>query len=365
MDFKHVFRIIVIMISFSFFISCDKEEEPQLEGPIINTGFIGADGVKEYSFDTDANSGQMYQANETEAERTSPDRLFNITHVVRVKPIDAFTLEVANFAPTEIENMLITATIDGVSKKIKLFNIKKIRAHAVQEIKYSFLDESTGFQAMDGSIVDLKEFKAEGILPNKITFDFEGDTPLIQKLKTLAPLKWKIKFHDFNTNDDPASNWIPVLRPEDTRRLSSMMINFGYIMASEKFKEQFYKQYFTDNDDVAMTSDAIKAAYKRLIDLELLNVSICVNVYGLGGGSTFGVADFISIDGIRAVGLEVAGHEIGHCIDYTHTSNFCSWDDHEGKPAGMMNLTSRMARQLLSEFPITNDNYYMPSDFEK
>lgn len=88
----------------------------------------------------------MFQDGESIALLTSEARRYDIGQVLRVKAVDLTTLEVANFAPTDIVNATILVTIEGHPKPVKLFNIGKIRAHAVQEIKYPFIDGDTKFR---------------------------------------------------------------------------------------------------------------------------------------------------------------------------------------------------------------------------
>ena len=54
---------------------------------------------------------------------TSEDRKFEIGKVLRVKPIDNFTIEVSNFTPLDLENVTITAKINEIDHG-KAFDIK-------------------------------------------------------------------------------------------------------------------------------------------------------------------------------------------------------------------------------------------------
>lgn len=103
---------------------------------------------------------------------TSEWRRYQIGNVLRVKPIDSITIEVANFAPVDIEDATVLATIEGLEKQIQLFNIPKIRAHARQEIKYSFIEGSSMFLDVDGNEVDLTAYRTEGISVDQISFTY-------------------------------------------------------------------------------------------------------------------------------------------------------------------------------------------------
>lgn len=140
-----------IFVLFSFlFITCGKEE------PIGENNLI-----LKVAFDTDKNSTIMFYDGESEEEMTSEERRYEIGKVLRIKPIDATTIEVANFAPVDIEDATIIATIDieGVETEIELFTITRIRAHARGELKYPFVEGNTEFLDVNGNTVDLAQFK--------------------------------------------------------------------------------------------------------------------------------------------------------------------------------------------------------------
>ena len=88
---------------------------------------------------------------------TSEDRKFEIGKVLRVKPIDNFTIEVSNFTPLDLENVTITAKINEIDQELILFKINKINAHALKQIRYSFLEEGTVFYSCSGEEIDLSQ----------------------------------------------------------------------------------------------------------------------------------------------------------------------------------------------------------------
>jgi len=142
---------------------------------------------------------------------------------------------------------LLLAEIKGVDSQLKLFKINKINAHSIQEIKYSFIDESTDFKTVDNAIVDLSEFKESGIPSTDITFDFTGDTEIITKLKSLAILNWDIRYFDFGKKYPNDIYYKDAITPKDIRRLTGLMINFAYTLVSDGFKEEFLEEYLFEH----------------------------------------------------------------------------------------------------------------------
>ncbi|WP_160111967.1 hypothetical protein [Aquimarina sp. AU58] len=360
MKYIYTCKNILLLMSMLILISCSNDDN---SSEAENTEFA----VREYSFDTDANSKLMFRDGEDQELMTSETRRYEIGKIIRVKPIDAFTIEVANFAPVDIENVFIIADIEGVGSKIKLFKINKIRAHAKQEIKYSFLSEETQFINVNGVMVDLSDYSTEGILADKVTFDFMGESELVKKLKTLSKLKWDIRYHDFDENNNPDNNWSDDISAKDIRRFSGMIINLGYIFASEAFEEGFLKEHLIKNDGaIVMTSEEKKELYQKLINKEFLKCGKVVNVSGLGGGSTFGVAEHILRDYLTKKTGHITAHEFGHCLGYNHSSNMTYPIKVEGIKTGIAPLTNRIIEDMFSKkaFPVDGDNYYKSTDLE-
>ncbi|CAM1369876.1 conserved hypothetical protein [Tenacibaculum sediminilitoris] len=351
---KVLFRALVC--SFLVLSCSDKETIPNIN-------------LESYSFDSEANSSLMFQDGEELSTMTSEWRAYEISKVIRVKPIDNTTIEVANFAPIDIEDITITATIEteGFLKPIKLFKIDKIRAHGKQEINYPFIDNTSLFLNASNQEVDLSMFKETGINPSDISFDFTGHGKVIQQLKGLNKLKWVIKYHDFDPENDTSNNWTEDISAKDIRRFSGLMINLGLIFASDDFKNEFMNENIIGNDGTTpLTKSEKEAAYNSIINKTRYNCGKVVNVSGLGGGSTLGFAEHVLRDYIRKETGFITAHEIGHTIGYNHSSNMTYPHEVGGVSTGISPVTTRIMNQFFEDglYPITPENYYHSSDFE-
>ena len=325
--------------------------------------------LQSYSFDSETNSTLMFQDGESQDIMTSEWRAYEISKVIRVKPIDNKTIEVANFAPIDLENITITAVIEneGIDKPIKLFSIDKIRAHGKQEINYPFIGNTSLFLNTSNEIVDLSSFEETGIDPNHITFDFTGDNEIVHKLKALRKLKWVIKYHDFDPNNDTNNNWAEDISAKDIRRFTGLMINLGVVFTSDNFKNEFISEHIVGNDGTtALTENKKLGAYNIILNKPRYNCGKVVNVSGLGGGATFGLAEHVLRDYIRKETGFITAHEIGHTIGYNHSSNMTYPHEVNGVSTGISPVTTRIMNQFFEDglFPITLENYYLPSDFE-
>lgn len=120
-----------LLIIFGLFAACSSDEETTIANE--KKSIV----PKTFSFDTDQNSTLMFQDDEPIEIMTSEARIYSIAKVIRVKPIDEKTIEVSNFAPFDIENATILATIGG-TVQVQLFKIKKIRGACYSNYQIPF-----------------------------------------------------------------------------------------------------------------------------------------------------------------------------------------------------------------------------------
>jgi len=330
--------------------------------------------LKEYSFD-ETNSQLMFQDDTAQSVMTSlVDRAYEIKNVIRVRAVDPLTIEIANFAPIAFENVIILANINGVNSQLQLFKINKIGGHAIQQIKYSFIDGETNFKTLNNNdVIDLSEYKESGIPTEDIKFNFMGDGEVFKKLKRLDALSWKIKYHDYDTNNDLNNNWEEDISAKDIRRFSGLMINLGYVFTSNEFKQQFLDEEIIDNDgETILTQVEKEVLYQKLLDKTLFRCGKVVNFSGWGGWgyvngneySILGFAEHILRDYLKIETGFITAHEFGHCLGYNHSSNMTYPIKVNEVNTGISPVTSRIMNLFFerNEFPISTDNYYMPDD---
>jgi len=354
---KKFLSIIIICLSI---ISCSKDNVA-LE-------------LKEYSFD-ETNSQLMFQDGTAQSVMTSlDDRTYEIKNVIRVRAMDPFTIEIANFAPIAFKNVIILVNIKGVNSQLKLFKINKIDGHAIQQIKYSFIDGEANFKTLNNNdVIDLSEYKESGIPTEDIKFSFMGDGEVFKKLKRLDALSWEIKYHDYDTNNDLNNNWEEDISAKDIRRFSGLIINLGYVFTSNEFKQQFLDEEIIDNDgETILTQVEKEVLYQKLLDKTLFKCGKVVNFSGWGGWGTvngneysiLGFAEHILKDYLKIETGFITAHEFGHCLGYNHSSNMTYPIKVNGVNTGISPVTSRIMNLFFerNEFPISIDNYYMPDD---
>ena len=321
--------------------------------------------LKTVSFDTDQNSTLMFQDDQALEVMTSEALVYSMGQVIRVKPIDEKTIEVSNFAPIDIEDATIVATIGG-NVPVQLFKIKKIRAHATQTIKYPFVDGTTQFLDTNNKEVDLSQYKTTGVAVDNISFDFTGDNKTILMLKKLKSLKWTIKYHNYDPTNDPNNNWMPTTA-KDIRRFSGLMLNMGIVFVSDEFKQAFLNETIIGNDGVtALTMAEKEKVYNDILNHPRFNCGKVDKVSGLGLGPTIGYAEHILHDYIKIDAGDITAHEIGHCIGFNHESNMTYPKTINSVSTGFSPVMTRLNKVFFKEglFIVTPQNYYKPADFQ-
>lgn len=352
----------LLLLAFVLLACNDDDTTPDVIEPEVK--------VVSYSFDSDENSGLMYRDDEPLDSVYSLWRQYEVGKLVRIKPLSATQIEVANFAPVDLENVTILAKIDTIESTIQLFHIDKIRAHAVQVIEYPFVTGTAIFLTSDNEELDLSSFE-KGIASSQITFDFTGESEIVKQLLALKKLKWSIYYNDFNEDNNPETNWALDMDARDARRFTALLINYGTLFISEEFKEDFLAEHIIGNKGDVYTVEQKQGIIDNLLAKPLYRCGKVVKVSGLGGGSVLGLAEHVLNDFMKALIVappDIISHELMHTIGFNHESNLTYSKTVDGVRTGINPVTERVAKQFFEEgnrFPINNENYYKPEDFIK
>ena len=167
--------------------------------------------------------------------------------------------------------------------------------------------------------------------------------------------------HDFDP-ENLDNNWLDEPTAKQFRMFTGFMINFAYMYTDATMRGRIVDELIIGNDGVtALTTaekeaDWIKAQTRTKINCGLTDTR---KVSGLGGGSTFGIPDWVTLN-FMTNSYTTPFHEMGHVLGYNHSSSMTYPQNSRG------NVPVFMARQdemnKAGDFPVTLSNYYKPDD---
>ncbi len=157
-----------------------------------------------------------------------------------------------------------------------------------------------------------------------------SEDPTFKQLSQILP-RWYLSFRDLNPNQEENGYWEKTL-PIHIRKYSPAMANAASVLSSDLFRKMLlvYPGELYGNDGPGNPVDR-EALYEQLLELSGIRLGVVdstSNIIGLGGQQILGVRES-SLDSIYdrkilSTAVSTIGHELGHSLDYTHSSNIAS-----------------------------------------
>lgn len=185
-------------------------------------------------------------------------------------------------------------------------------------------DGTTGRKVKIPAIPDLS--------PADLAVEFECDDPFMQKIATIDS-HWYIRFSAYSA--DAGHAYWRHMDPLLCRHGVALALNMAFMFSSPEFNEELqkYDGILYDNGGNAIDLDALRRNIRNHGGLCLGRV---VGVGGLGGGQTYGLADYCytgvyhnnTPEGSNPHNYprQAMFHEYGHCLGYGHSSNMTYGD---------------------------------------
>ncbi len=260
-------------------------------------------------------------------------RSFNLKAILRAEAnANKDSILITSYSAKPITNVTLKAYLSEIDATLHLATIDSIPMFGQLAFRPAFLDEETRYATDDTRIVELKK----EIIPIDMTFALDSDCAHYQMLKKIKT-DWSLSFSNYDWNPDTSTSWLE-LSSMVAREWVVIVTNLGYMLSSPQYKEVmnnfnriFGGELYGNTGELYTNVDYnnfIERCFqsKRFV-LGRVNPAY---VAGLGGGSTWGVADwnfyghYASYSGWGAI-----VHELGHCYGYSHNSNF-TYDSKEG-----------------------------------
>ena len=290
---------------------------------------------------------------------------FHINHMLEIKQdTDKKKIVLRNLAPLDFENVKVLASFPDIDQEVVILKMDKIKGHTSLVLDYPFDRGVNLFATASGQIIDLSALKGEN---PKMSFDYDpGDDSSLQKVHAIKS-GWRIKFHDFDASDSEDNNWEENMTAHDLRRYTGLMINLAYLFQSPEFKEGVLAENLFGNALEVKTKEEKLDFLEEIFNKAKFNCGKVVKVSGLGGGSTFGVAEHV-LNGYLSKQSDIGNvpvHEIAHMLGYSHASNFTyPKKNDQAVNEGLVVVAQRVAKEFFANksFPVHPDNYYKRAD---
>ena len=165
-----------------------------------------------------------------------------------------------------------------------------------------------------------------------VTLIIECEDPFMKKIEEIDS-HWYIRFSAYGADSGHAywRHMTPLL----CRHGVALALNMAYMFSSSEFSTELdkYDGILFDNGKNPIDLDALRIRIRNHGGLMLGRV---VGVGGLGGGSTYGLADYcytgVYFDATAPgsnphnYSRQAMFHEYGHCLGYNHSSNMTYGD---------------------------------------
>lgn len=253
------------------------------------------------------------------------NRSFNLKNILQIAPtINRDSIVITSYSAKRLDKVDIFLDIPGLQKDILIATLDSIPMFGEVKFRPKFLDESTVYRIGNGDLVVLyKDFIRSDM---RLSVDSKCEHYLMLKsIKT----DWDISFSNYDWREGASTSWLEV-RSMVAREWVVIITNLGYMLSSPEYKEimnnfskVFGGELYNNNKE-----NFTNSYYNSFIETCFLKKRLVLGrvnpayAGGLGGGSTFGVADWNFYGHYASYsGWEAIVHELGHCYGFSHNSN--------------------------------------------
>lgn len=303
-------------------ITLDYRHPENLEGLL----YIREEDFSRFQTDT------MFLADEPgEVFYNMSKRSFYVNTPLQVSISNEHQLHVKFFSPIAIHNVKLLCRFNKISTEFfELAHFDKI---------YPFMEASFPLPVVSSERTFTTSSGRKIVIPtqpelsnDEVSLVIKTEDPFMKKIEQIDS-QWFIRFSAYSADNGHAywRHMTPLL----CRHGVALAINMAFMFSSEEFNLEMnnYEGKLKDNGGNAINLDALRQKIRNHGGLVLGRVS---GVGGLGGGNTYGLADYcytgVYFDATppgshpHNYARQAMFHEYGHCLGYNHSSTMTYGD---------------------------------------
>lgn len=288
--------------------------------------FVAADQMWRFRPDT------MFMSDEPrEVFYNNSRRSFYVNAPLQISVAVGGNLLVKLYSPKKVRNVKVMGRFRKISSEwVELAYFEEVPEFVEGYFPLPIAEKECIFTTTSGRIVRIPAQK--NLKSDDVEIRFETDDEFMKKISTIEA-KWYIRFSAYGA-DNGHAYWRH-MDPMLCRHGVALALNMAYMFASPEFSAELdtYDGILFDNGKNPINLDALRTKIRNHGGLMLGRV---VGVGGLGGGQTYGLADYCYTGVYHDATAPESNphnyprqamfHEYGHCLGYSHDSNMTYGD---------------------------------------
>lgn len=220
------------------------------------------------------------------------------------------------FSPRKVSNLKVWAKISGYEDEFLLAVFEEIPPFTEFHQELPAVSKDVFYKTRSGK--DIQIMHNPYLSASDLSISVECNDPFWVKVTTM-PYNVRVEFGKYSET----GSWAYKILPAHCREAIAFAMNMGYMFSSDKFMAAFAeREYYRDNEGTNVISheELIPRFMRKNGKLNFGHVS---GVNGLGGGNTFGIAEwqYVGHYADDQADPHTFFHEYGHCIGYGHSGN--------------------------------------------
>ena len=253
-------------------------------------------------------------------------RSFYVNKPLEIAITDDNQLHTRFYSPIPVQNISIWAKFPDFKEEVLIAFLDSIPAFS--DAKFDLkIDEKVLFKTRDNKYIHISHSKIDNILDAQLLI--ESNDIYLEKISTIR-CDWWNKFESFGGDPDapngsPAGNWMGI-RPVHIREGIAILTNLAYMFSSPEFEEYLatFQGVLYGNGGAGDILD-VTGITQRFLNHSGYNLGLVYEghgVLGMGGGRTFGVAQYVFYGHyLGRYPCNTIFHELSHTVGFSHNSN--------------------------------------------